>query len=107
MPTAEVRRGQSSSLSLPVRTRCWSMRPSEDIIRIASCSPGISMENTATGTCPLIAAFSAIFMAKVVLPMEGRPAMMTRSERCRPEVLSSKSSKPVGTPVIELSWVKR
>jgi hypothetical protein len=26
------------------------MRPSEDIMRMASCSPGISMLNTATGS---------------------------------------------------------
>ena len=48
---------------------------------MASASPGISMLNTATGSSPLMAACSAIFMAKVVLPMEGRPATMIRSPR--------------------------
>ena len=40
-----------------------------------------------------------MFMQKLVLPIAGRAATMTRSERCRPEVNSSKSVKPVATPV--------
>jgi len=34
----------------------------------------------------LINAFSTMFMAKVVLPMEGRPATIIRSDGCIPEV---------------------
>ena len=36
-------------------------------------------------------AFSAMFMANAVFPMEGRAAMMIKSERCRPLVISSRS----------------
>ncbi|MNY29750.1 hypothetical protein D3C86_1638100 [compost metagenome] len=49
-------------------------------------------------------AFSTRFMAKVVLPIDGRPATMIRSPGCRPLVLSSRSAKPVEIPVIA-SWV--
>jgi len=76
------------------------MRPSEDIMRMVSDSPGISMLKTATGFMDLIATFSAMFIAKLVLPIEGRPAMTMRSAGCRPEVISSRSLKPVETPVI-------
>ncbi len=58
------------------------------------------MENTITGRSLAITACSTRFMAKVVLPMEGRPAMITRSEGCRPEVISSRSRNPVERPVI-------
>ena len=36
--------------SRPVRSLCWSSRPTEPIIRIASCDAPISIENTATGS---------------------------------------------------------
>ena len=65
--TAWVRRGHSSSSSLPVRTRCWSMRPREEIRRSARESPGISMLKMATGRWTCRATFSAMFMAKLVL----------------------------------------
>ena len=42
-------RAQSSSPKLPVRRWLWSTRPSEEIMRIASWSRDISIENTATG----------------------------------------------------------
>ncbi len=64
-------------------------------------SAGISMENTSTGLPFLMATFSHRFMAKVVLPMEGRAAITTMSEGCRPEVILSSSSKPVVRPVSE------
>ena len=35
--------------SRPVRSLCWSSRPTEPIMRIASCDAPISIENTATG----------------------------------------------------------
>jgi len=49
LPSAVVNFSQSSSSRLPLRIRCWSKRPTEPIIRIASCVPPISIENTATG----------------------------------------------------------
>ena len=83
------------------------MRPKEDIILIAKESAGISIENTSTGCDPLIAACSATFMTKVVLPIDGRPATITKSDRCNPEVNVSKSVNPVERPVIELPlWYK-
>ena len=58
------------------------------------------MEKIATEafTSPLSAAYSAMFTAKVVLPIEGRPATTTRSPGRSPPVLRSNSSKPVGRP---------
>jgi len=41
--TAWVNRGQSASSNLPVRILCWSMRPKDEINRMDSCSPGISI----------------------------------------------------------------
>ena len=46
-----------------------------------------------------MAAFSAMFSANEVLPIQGRPAMMMRSLRWKPAVSLSRSSKPDGTPV--------
>ena len=71
-------------------------------MRMASESPGISMLKTATGRWVSMATFSARFIAKLVLPMDGRPATMIRSEVCSPEVISSKSGNPVGSPVMAL-----
>lgn len=96
---AEVRRGQSSSSSLPERTLVWSIRPSDESIRITIESEGISREYTNTALSVRITAFSTRFMAKVVLPIDGRPATMIRSAGCRPLVFSSRSVKPVDTPV--------
>mgnify|MGYP000954712137 CR=1 FL=1 len=48
-------------------------------MRKASCSTDISMLNTAADLPAPRAAFSAMFSASVVLPMDGRPAMMIRS----------------------------
>ena len=44
------------------------------------------------------AAYSAMFTASVVLPIEGRPATITRSPGRRPPVSLSNSVKPVGRP---------
>ncbi len=57
------------------------------------------MLNTATGSFASRATFSAMLSEKAVLPMDGRPATMIRSPGCSPEVLASRSVKPVGTPV--------
>ena len=61
------------------------------------------MLKIATGFSCLIAAFSAMFIASVVLPMDGRPATIIKSESCSPAVFSSKSLKPVGIPVMSPS----
>ncbi|MNN16155.1 hypothetical protein D3C81_1292840 [compost metagenome] len=67
------------------------MRPREDSIRMISDSPGISREYTRTAFSLRNTAFSTRFIAKVVLPMDGRPATMIRSDGCRPLVFSSRS----------------
>ena len=77
--TCEVSRGQSSGPSLPVRTFCWSIRPSDESILMVSCSAGISMLNTMTGSLARIAASSTRFIENAVFPIEGRPATMIRS----------------------------
>ena len=71
-------------------------------MRVMSCSEGISIEKITTDafTPALSAAYSAMLTAKVVLPIEGRPATTTRSPPRRPPVLRSNSSKPVGRPRI-------
>ena len=58
------------------------------------------MLKTATGRLDWMATCSAMFMANEVLPIEGLPATMMRSAGCRPEVIMSKSVKPVASPVI-------
>ncbi len=72
-------------------------------MRRTSCSFDISSENTATPVLPSSAAYCAMLSANAVLPMLGRPATMTRSPGCRPAVILSRSTKPVGTPVTS-SW---
>ena len=42
---------------------------------------------------------SAMLSTNAVLPMLGRPAMMTRSEGWKPQVSWSRSVKPEATPV--------
>ena len=76
------------------------MRPSEEIMRRVSDSADISMLKIAADLFEPSAAFSAMFTASVVLPIEGRPAMMIKSPGCRPEVISSSCLNPVGMPVI-------
>ena len=49
-------------------------------MRISSASFDISSEKTPITLPSLMAAFSAMFMANEVLPIEGRAAMMIRSE---------------------------
>jgi len=98
-PSAMDSLSQSSAASRPVRSLCWSRRPTEPIIRSASCVAPISMENTATGRPVSSATFSPMLMASAVLPMLGLPATTIRSPGCSPDVILSRSVKPVGTPV--------
>ena len=102
LPTEAVSFCQSSSLSAPVRILCWSSRPSDPSMRITSCVPLISMLNIAAGIFSTSATCSATFSANAVLPMLGRPATTTRSPGCKPEVMRSRSVKPVGMPVTSL-----
>ena len=46
-----------------------------------------------------------MFVAKAVLPIEGLPAIINRSDLCRPPSFSSKSLNPVGTPTIPSSFL--
>ena len=43
-----------------------------------------------------------MFRQKAVLPIDGRAATMISSDGWKPDVSSSKSVKPLGTPVIDL-----
>ena len=52
------------------------------------------------GLVVLAAALSTRFIAKLVLPIEGRPATITKSEACRPDVRLSRSMNPVVNPVM-------
>ena len=47
----------------------------------------------------LVPTCCAMFSTRLVFPIDGRAAMMTRSDGWRPDVISSRSVKPVGTPV--------
>ena len=99
LTTASFRRPQCSSCNLPVFKTLWSKRPTEPSIRMTSCAPPISIENTATGNLFSTATCSAILIEKAVLPMEGRPATMIKSPGWRPDVFLSRSIKPVDMPV--------
>ena len=46
----------------------------------------------------------AIESTKAVLPIEGRAAMMIRSESCQPSVTRSIAIKPDGTPLSDESF---
>ena len=74
----------SSRHNDPVRILCESTRALEHSRRSSSASRDISRENMPTTFWSSMEAFSAMFMAKAVFPMEGRAAMMIRSERCKP-----------------------
>src|SRR3546814_5644398 len=81
---ALLTRLQSSSSSWPVRRPVALTRPLDEIRRSASWLADISIENTATAFLALIAAYSAMFSAKVVLPIAGR----ARSEEHTSELQS-------------------
>ena len=89
---------QSEGLSRPVSSRPSSTSPSEDSRRVTSCSLLISRENTATVFLLCLATFRAMFRAKELLPMPGRAARSTRSERFRPWIFWSTAEKPLGRP---------
>ena len=45
-----------------------------------------------------------MFVARAVLPIEGLPAKMTKSDLCKPPNISSRAVSPVGTPTIPFSF---
>ena len=53
----------------------------------------------ATGIFKVSAMCSPMLSARLVLPMLGRPATTMRSPSCSPDVMRSRSVKPVATPV--------
>ena len=80
-------------------------------ILVESCSEDISKEKKATVDLDsffliFFAAWKAILVAKAVLPIDGLPAIITRSCLCKPPNLESKSVNPVGTPTIPSSFLK-
>ena len=70
---------------------------------MVSASAGISMLNTATAIFALMAAFSAHVHGEGGLAHGRAAGNDDQVPGCRPEVLSSRSVKPVGTPVMGLS----
>ena len=87
-----------------MRTLCESTRPSAQSSRCTSCSLDISRLSTSTRLWFRTPAYFAMFMAKAVLPMEGRPAMMMKSLDWKPEVISSSLANPVARPVTCSFW---
>ena len=96
-------RTQSSSEIRPLRRLPSGTPPTEESMRVITCSEGISRLKIATEARVLgcTAAYSAMLTARVDLPIEGRPATTTRSPGRRPPVILSKSAKPVASPRIE------
>ncbi len=78
------------------------MRASDVSMRCTSDSLLISSEKNATGTLCSIAACCAMFSVNAVFPIDGRAATMIRSAGWKPDVISSRSLKPLATPVIVL-----
>jgi len=83
----------------PFCSFCWSTQACEANMRRSSDSLFISRLKTATMAPWLMAAFWAMLMARAVLPIEGRAAMMISSPFCRPLVRRSNSVKSVASPV--------
>ena len=91
---------QSLSSNFPVLILLLSTIVSLDRILFTICSFDISKLNIATGTFAFVAAFAAIFSAKADFPIDGLAAINIKSELWNPAVLLSKSTNPLGTPVI-------
>ena len=66
--------------------------------RMPSASFAISNEKMTTRLSSFNATFCAMLRANAVFPMDGRAAMMMRSDLCRPLSLLSRSLKRVGSP---------
>src|SRR3546814_3234775 len=59
-----------------------------------------------TGALPIyfLAALKAMLVTSAVLPIEGRPARMIRSDECMPPSMRSMSFRPVVTPLRPPFW---
>ena len=95
---SRMRLKSSSSFTAPVRSFHELTNDSAASMRSISCSELISSEKMPTGTPWRTAALRAISKASDVLPIDGRAAMMTRSEGWKPESRSSMAGNPEGTP---------
>ncbi len=94
-----MRRGQSSTASLPLRSRCDSTFASLHISRCVTSAFDISSVNSATGCWCLTAMFAAMQRPSADFPMLGRAATMIRLPGWNPDVSRSMSRKPDGTPL--------
>src|SRR5579864_6149723 len=81
------------------RNRCASTRASDVSSRRNNCSFDISKLNIPTVFPPSMPQCDAMFRTRLVLPIEGRAATITRSAGWNPDVNSSRSTNPLGTPV--------
>ena len=110
-----TKRSKSRWAISPRRMRSAEMRASSASRRRASCSALISSVKRATAPLGISvpappvsaarasmrrarAAPKAILVASADLPMPGRPAMISRSDGCRPPVFLSRSRSPVVRP---------
>ena len=83
----------------PERSRENGTPASEQRMRRPSSWALISSEKIPTGRLSRSDTCWQQLRAKLVLPMPGRPAMITRFPRLRPWVIRSRSTKPVGMPM--------
>lgn len=98
------KRCHSCSVKLLFLILSDSISASPEIKRFTSCTSAISKEKIITFLLKSNAALRIKLRAKAVLPIAGRAARMIKSDGCQPEVMRSRSLKPVATPVIpELS----
>ena len=84
----------------PVISRCASMRATDVSSRMNNCSRDISRLKKPTVRPSFMRACSAMFSTRLVFPIDGRAAMITRSPAWSPRVIWSRSVKPVPMPVM-------
>ena len=81
-----------------------------DINLLTTCSEDISILKSKTAWLVCRATFSAILNPRAVLPIEGLPAIIIKSDFWNPKVMSSIFENPVETPTNEFplsadSWI--
>ena len=91
--------GHFSARTRPLRRSSLDTRACEARKRCASSVSDISSENSATGTPASTAAYSAMFVAAALFPIDGRAASTIRLPGWNPPVSASRSVKPDGVPV--------
>ena len=79
-PAAAVSRVQSDACNRPVRTDCESTFASAQSMRCTSCWADISRLRISTRLRRMIPTNCAMLSTKAVFPVDGRPAMMMKSE---------------------------